>query len=128
MHVEFLRTKNQKSYSVTDLYHCVWFFDNKYKNKEDSKEKKDYIKDVQKRGTHDERKVAILDSDIVHYCTGRYKLPKSLMEKPILVLKKTAFTKALKEVKPKPKPKSKKRKLEIALREIKRVKCQVREL
>ena len=69
--------------------------------------------------------MVILDSDIVHYCTGTYKLPKSLMEKPILVLKKTAFDKALKEVKPKPKkPKSKKRKLEIALREIKRVKCQ----
>ena len=127
-HVEFLRTQNKRSYSVTDLYHCVWFFDNKYKNKEDSKEKKEYIKKVQKRGTHDERKVAILDSDIVHYCTGKYKLPKSLVEKPILVLKKTAFTKALNEVKPKPKPKSKKRKLEIALREIKRVKCQVREL
>ena len=29
---------------------------------------------------------------------GRYKLPKSLMEKPILVLKRRAFDKALKEV------------------------------
>ena len=124
LHVEFLRTKNKKSLSVTDLHHCVWFFDNKYKGKKGSKEKKDYIKKVQGRATHNERKVAMFKSDILHYCTGRYKLPRSLMEKPILVLKNTAFDKASKEVPTKPRPKSRKHKLEAVPQKVKRAKYQ----
>ena len=50
------------------------------------------------------------------------------MEKPILVLKRRALDKALKEVETKcmkSKPKSKKRKIELAPREAKRVKCEL---
>ena len=76
LHVEFLRTQNQKILSVTDLYHCVWFFDIKYKNKKDDKEKKAYIKNVQRRGLHAEKKVAILDCDIVTIALGHTNCPR----------------------------------------------------
>ena len=32
LHVDFIRTKNQKSRSITDLHHSVWFFANEHKN------------------------------------------------------------------------------------------------
>ena len=38
--------------------------------------------------THDERRVVVVDDDVINYCTGRYKLPKELMEKPILVARR----------------------------------------
>ena len=82
LHVDFVRSKNQKSQSITDLHHSVWFFANEHKDN------KSYIHNVINGATHDERKVVVVDEDVIHYCTGRYKLPNALKEKPILLARR----------------------------------------